>query len=78
MTWFQNNLTKALDIKFPIIQAPMASAASIELAAAVSNAGGLGSLGLSYHKIEDILPDYNALINKTNRSINLNFMTHNY
>ena len=54
MTWFQNNFTKALNIKFPIIQAPMASAASVELAAAVSNAGGLGSLGLSYHKIENI------------------------
>ena len=78
MTWFQNNLTKALDIKFPIIQAPMASAASVELAAAVSNAGGLGSLGLSYHKIENILPDYNKVLNKTNQSINLNFMTHNY
>ena len=76
MTWFQNNFTKALNIKFPIIQAPMASAASVELAAAVSNAGGLGSLGLSYHKIENILPDYNKVINKTNQSINLNFMTH--
>ena len=54
----------------------MASAASVELAAAVSNAGGLGSLGLSYHKIENILPDYNKVINKTNQSINLNFMTH--
>ena len=74
MTWFQNNLTKALNIKFPIIQAPMASAASVELAAAVSNAGGLGSLGLSYHKIENILPDYNKVINKTNQSINLNFI----
>ena len=78
MTWFQNNFTKALNIKFPIIQAPMASAASVELAAAVSNAGGLGSLGLSYHKIENILPDYNKVLNKTNQSINLNFMTVSY
>ena len=76
MTWFNNTLTKSLNLKYPIIQAPMASAASIELAAAVSNAGGLGSLGLSYHKLEDILPDYEAIISKTNHSINLNFMTH--
>ena len=55
MVWFENSFTKALKIKYPIIQAPMASAASIELAAAVSNAGALGSLGLSYHKIENIL-----------------------
>ena len=61
MEWYENDLTKALNIKYPIIQAPMASAASVELAAAVSNAGGLGSLGLSYHKIENILPDYKKI-----------------
>ena len=76
MVWFENSFTKALKIKYPIIQAPMASAASIELAAAVSNAGALGSLGLSYHKIENILPDYHKILSKTNHSINLNFMTH--
>ena len=76
MVWFENNFTKALKIKYPIIQAPMASAASIELAAAVSNAGALGSLGLSYHKIENILSDYHKILSKTNHSINLNFMTH--
>lgn len=76
MTWFKNTLTKSLNIKYPIIQAPMASAASIELAAAVSNAGGLGSLGLSYYKFEDILSDYKSLLRKTNHSINLNFFTH--
>jgi nitronate monooxygenase len=76
MEWYENSLAKALDIKYPIIQAPMASAASVELAAAVSNAGGLGSLGLSYHKIDDILPDYKKALSKTNHSINLNFMTH--
>ena len=43
MKWYKNNLTKALNIKYPIIQAPMLSAASIELATSVSNAGGLVS-----------------------------------
>ncbi len=57
MKWYKNNLTKALNIKYPIIQAPMASAASIELATSVSNAGGLGSLGLSYYKLENIRSD---------------------
>ena len=42
MKWYENSLSKALNIKYPIIQAPMASAASVALAAAVSNAGGLG------------------------------------
>ena len=76
MKWYENSLSKALNIKYPIIQAPMASAASVELAATVSNAGGLGSLGLSYHKLEKILPAYNEIMSKTNHSINLNFFAH--
>ena len=45
-------LTELLQIKFPIIQAPIGSATTPELAAAVSNAGGLGSLALSWKDIE--------------------------
>jgi len=40
-----NNLCKLLDIEYPIIQAPMAWVAGAELAAAVSEAGGLGTIG---------------------------------
>ena len=40
MEWYKNKLSNDLDINYPIIQAPMASAASIELASEVSNAGG--------------------------------------
>ena len=76
MEWYENKLSYDLGIKYPIIQAPMASAASIELASEVSNAGGLGSLGLSYHKSENILPDYNNLLSKTNNTVNINFFTH--
>lgn len=36
-----------LNMRHPIIQAPMAGTATPQLAAAVSNAGGLGSLGLA-------------------------------
>ena len=35
-----------LTLDLPVIQAPMAGVSTPELAAAVSNAGGLGSLGL--------------------------------
>ncbi len=45
-------LTGLLQIKYPIIQAPIGSATSPELAAAVSNAGGLGSLALSWKDLE--------------------------
>ncbi|MCE8459518.1 nitronate monooxygenase, partial [Rhodovulum sulfidophilum] len=35
-----------LGISLPILQAPMAGVSTPELAAAVSNAGGLGALGI--------------------------------
>jgi nitronate monooxygenase len=38
----KTRLTERLGIEHPVIQAPMAGAAGGELAAAVSNAGGLG------------------------------------
>lgn len=45
-------LTKLLQIKYPIIQAPIGSATTPALAAAVSNAGGLGSLALSWKDLD--------------------------
>ena len=44
--WPRNALTERLKIKWPIIQAPMGSASTPSLAAAVTNAGGLGGLGM--------------------------------
>ena len=44
----QTRLTQLLNIQFPIIQAPIGSAATPELAASVSNTGGLGMLALSW------------------------------
>ncbi len=44
----QTRLTELLGIQFPIIQAPIGSATTPELAASVSNAGGLGMLALSW------------------------------
>jgi len=44
----KTSLTDLLNIKYPILQAPIGSATTPELAAAVSNAGGLGSLALSW------------------------------
>ena len=45
-------LTKLLNIKYPIIQAPIGSATTPQLASAVSNAGGLGTLALSWKNLE--------------------------
>jgi len=44
-TVFENRLTKLFGIKYPIIQGGMIWAAGWRLAAAVSNAGGLGIIG---------------------------------
>ncbi|SEF81762.1 NAD(P)H-dependent flavin oxidoreductase [Marinobacterium lutimaris] len=55
-----NPLTARLGIH-PIIQAPMAGVATPELAAAVSNAGGLGSLGIG----ASTLPQAREMIEQT-------------
>jgi NAD(P)H-dependent flavin oxidoreductase YrpB (nitropropane dioxygenase family) len=44
--WSQNAFTDRLNLKWPILQAPMGSLSTPALAAAVSNAGGLGGLGM--------------------------------
>ena len=43
--WHDRRLCDLLGIEHPIIQAPMAGSATPALAIAVSEAGGLGSLG---------------------------------
>ena len=40
------HLLELLGIDWPIVQAPMAGTSTPEMAAAVSNAGGLGSSGV--------------------------------
>lgn len=55
MLSLNTDLCKLLSIKYPIIQAGMAGGATTpELVAAVSNAGGLGTLGAAYMKPKDI------------------------
>lgn len=44
----ESKLANRLGFKYPIFQAPIGSMAGVELAAAVSNAGGLGSLALTW------------------------------
>ncbi|WP_312112109.1 NAD(P)H-dependent flavin oxidoreductase [Brevibacillus reuszeri] len=53
--WSSNPVATRLQIKWPIIQAPMAGGATTPaLVAAVSKAGGLGSLGAAYMSAEQI------------------------
>ncbi len=46
LMWSQNAFTERLNLKWPILQAPMGWLSTPALAAAVSNAGGLGGLGM--------------------------------
>ena len=56
-------LTQLLDIEHPVISAPMASAAGGHLAAAVSQAGGLGLIGGAYPNSEWIEREFAAAAN---------------
>jgi nitronate monooxygenase len=51
--WPSNPLTERLKLKFPIIQAPMGIVSTPAMAAAVSNAGGLGGIGMWGLSAED-------------------------
>ncbi len=48
MTTLATDFTSLAGIEFPIVQAPIGSASTPELVAAVSNAGGLGMLSLTW------------------------------
>lgn len=68
----QSSLVKALGLKYPIIQAPMAGATNAKMVACVSNAGGLGSLGAGYMPGEQILEEVKAIKCKTNNPFAVN------
>lgn len=69
-------LLDLLGIEHPIIQAPMAGVSTPELAAAVSNAGGLGSLGLGASSVEQARGAIRATRKLTSRPINVNLFCH--
>ncbi len=71
-----NTLLAVLDIKLPIIQAPMAGTSTVALAAAVSNAGGLGSLGLGNCNVEHAREQIQQLKQATAKPFNINFFCH--
>ena len=48
MTTFSTRLTRRLNIRYPIVSAPMAFAGGGALAAAVTRAGGLGVIGCGF------------------------------
>ena len=72
-TWPSTRLTEILEISVPIIQAPMAGGPTTpELVAAVSNAGGLGSLGAALLPPERITAEIAAIRALTAAPFNVN------
>lgn len=68
-----NVLLKLLGIEHPIIQGPMGGGPSTpELVAAVSNAGGLGSLGAAYLTPDQIIETIQRIRSLTSRPFNVN------
>ena len=59
-----------------LIQAPMAGVQDFRLAAAVSNAGGLGSLPCAMLSKEQLLNELSCLTQATDKPYNLNFFCH--
>ncbi|MCY0389332.1 nitronate monooxygenase [Robbsia sp. Bb-Pol-6] len=65
-----------LGIRLPIIQAPMAGVSTPRLAAAVSNAGGLGSLGIGASTNAQARAAIDATRSLTDRPFNVNVFCH--
>ena len=69
-------LTELLGMELPIIQAPMAGAQAGAMAVAVSNAGGLGSLGCATLAIDALRKELATIKAQTARPFNVNFFCH--
>ena len=74
--WPDRRLIDLLGIEHPIIQAPMAGPSTPELAAAVANAGGLGSLAFAMSTPEQMRADLARVRSATNKGFNVNFFCH--
>lgn len=71
-----NRFLQRLGLHYPIIQAPMAGISTPALAVAVSDAGGLGSLGLGVNSVEqarELIIQTQAL---TSKPLNVNLFCH--
>ncbi|MBE1160944.1 NAD(P)H-dependent flavin oxidoreductase [Dyella acidiphila] len=76
MSTHSSHLLQRLGIRLPIIQAPMAGVSSPAMAAAVSNSGGLGSLGVgAMHAAQarEAIRQFRAL---SDGPLNINVFTH--
>jgi enoyl-[acyl-carrier protein] reductase II len=68
----QTRITKLLEIQYPFLQGAMAWITGWEIAAAVSNAGGLGTIASAILKPEEITDEIRQIKQATNRPFAIN------
>src|SRR4051795_10503571 len=71
--WPHNAFTERLKLKWPILQSPMGWLSTPALAAAVSNAGGLGGLGMWGFSAEDAERRIAGFRQQSGGSLNVNY-----
>ena len=73
----KTRITELLNIEYPIIQGGMAWVAEHNLAAAVSNAGGLGLIGAGGAPAEFVREQIKKAKDKTDKPFGVNIMLMN-
>lgn len=74
--WPNTSFLDLVGVDLPIIQAPMAGANGAGMAAAVSKAGGLGSLPCALLDGDEIRAEFAKIRERTSKPVNLNFFCH--
>jgi nitronate monooxygenase len=74
--WPDRRIMELFAIDLPIIQAPMAGSSGPDLAIAVAEAGGLGSLPCAMLTPDQLKSQWGIVRQRTSRPINVNFFCH--
>jgi nitronate monooxygenase len=74
--WPDRRLIDLFHVEHPIVLAPMAGAMDVELAAAVAQAGGLGSLPCAMLNAEQARKQIATFRERTGKPVNVNFFCH--
>jgi nitronate monooxygenase len=75
-TWPDQRILELFGIELPIVLAPMAGPGTAELAIAVSEAGGLGSLPCAQLNLEQTRDALKLIRSRTSKPFNVNFFCH--
>ena len=70
----ETSLTRLLGLEAPIVQAPIGGLTNPRLAAAVSNAGGMGMIAIGFRTIDDIRENVRATKSLTSRPFGVNLI----